>query len=82
MAEPPKSTIKKGTGGDYAKCMSSKLFLISDWNNVQIASYCDACDISFSESVNDCINHIRLLEKTRYASSKGLAENSSEVHGN
>lgn len=81
LIELPKSAKKKGTGGDCTKGASSKPLLISDWTNIQIASYCSACDISFSKSVNKCINHICMLE-TRSTSSKGMTETSSEVRGN
>lgn len=64
-------------GGDNSKGTSSKLLLISDWTNAQIVSYCDVCGIAFSEFVNDCISHIRMLERTRSASSKGPAETSA-----
>lgn len=58
---------------------SSKQLLIGDWSNVQIASYCDACSIHFVDSATDCINHIRMLEQSRFSYAKGVAETSSEV---
>lgn len=67
IAEPPKSTKKKGIRSDNGEGTTSKPHLITDLNNVQLANYCDACGISFTESANDCLNHIRKLELSRIA---------------
>lgn len=68
LAEPPKSTKKKIPQGESSEGTTSKLLLISDWTNAQLASYCDACGISFTDASNDCFNHIGLMEQTRVAS--------------
>lgn len=68
VAEPPKSTKKKMTPrGDTVEGTSNPL-LLSDWSNAQIAKYCDACGIVFTDSVSDSIAHIRMLEQLRSAS--------------
>lgn len=64
LVEIPKSAKKKRAGGDGDKGTNAKPLLIADWSDVQIVKYCDACGISFSNSVNDYINHIRNLEKS------------------
>lgn len=56
----------------------SNALLISNWSNAQIANYCDACCIFFSESVNDCLNHICILEKNRASSSRRALATSLE----
>lgn len=61
---PTKSSKKKVPQGDSAKVATSKPILIFDWTNTQLASYCDACGISFTDSMNECFNHIRLLEQS------------------
>lgn len=82
LTEPPKSTKKKGTGGEKDKSNYSKPLFISEWSNVQIAKYCDTCGISFSESVNDCVNHIRSLEKSHSMTGKGPVVTPSGGCGN
>lgn len=62
--------------------MASKPLLIADWTDIQIEKYCDACGISFTDSVNDCIKHIRMLESSQIACSKGTTSTSLEVRGN
>lgn len=60
----------------------SKPLLISDFSNVQIASYCNACGIAFVDSakhVDDYIAHIHMLEKFWVAYSKGQVESPREV---
>lgn len=79
VAEPPKSTKKKGTPrGDTAED-TSKPFLLSDWSHAQIANYCEVCGIVFDDSVSDSIAHIRMLEKLRSASVRRPAETFIEV---
>lgn len=82
LTEPPKLTKKKGTVTEEVQGTSSKPLLISDWSNVQIASYCNACGISFTESVDACVNHIRSLELSRSMISKGLVATPSGGCGN
>lgn len=62
VAEPPRSTKKKGTSGESSKGTHVKPLLISDWSDAQIIQYCNDCGIDFSGNVNDCIMHIRSLE--------------------
>lgn len=76
----PKSSKEKVLRGDVLEGTSLKPLLILDWSNVQITNYCGAYGVDFTMSVNDCIDHMRLLESSR--SYRGMAETSSEVHGN
>lgn len=62
--EPPKSTKKKVSKEEHLEGTSSKPLLISDWTDVQIASYCDLCGITFIDYVNEYINHIRMVEQS------------------
>lgn len=73
VAEPPRSTKKKAIRGDIGEGTSSKPCLISDWNDVQLVKFCDACGISFTHSENACLNHIRHLEQSHLAPSRDLA---------
>lgn len=81
-AEPPKLTKKKGAGAEGVRGTSSKPLLISDWTTKQIASYCDACGISFTNSMHDCINHIRYMELDRSGTHLVQEESSSEDRRN
>lgn len=68
VAELPKSTKKKVTPrGDTAEG-TSKPLLLSDWSNAQIAKYCEACGIVFTDPLSDSIAHIRMLEQLRSTS--------------
>lgn len=82
LAEVPKSAKIKAVGGKGAKGTSSKPLLIFYWSNVQIANYCDACGISFSDHVIDCVNHIHSLELLKAVNLTGVAVSSSEGRGN
>lgn len=82
MIELPKSTKKEGAMAEGSKGTSFKPLLITDWSNLQIASYCDTCGISFTDPVDDCVNYIRSLELSRTLTNKGLAEASSGGCGN
>lgn len=64
---------KKVVWGDMLEGTSSKPLLISNWSNVQILSYCNACCITFVNSnshVNDCVMHILLLDKLKVTLSR------------
>lgn len=77
--EPPKSSKKKAAvRGDTAEGISKPL-LLSDWYDVQIEKYCEACGIVFVDSVSDSIAHIRMLEQLSSASVQRPAETSVEV---
>lgn len=79
--EVPKSAKKKGVDGDSDKGALTKPLFIADWSNAQIVKYCDACGIFFSDSVNDCINHVRNLEKLHASGPLGIVPSSSEGRG-
>lgn len=64
IAEPPKSAKKRAPHDTAEEGTASKPLLISDWSNAQLACYCDVCGISFTESVSECLQHIRSLEQS------------------
>lgn len=64
---------------DSSKGTHAKPFLISDWLNGQIVKHCNACGINFTDDVNACINHVRILDKTRAASVMDTVAISTEV---
>ncbi|KAH7689328.1 Zinc finger CCHC-type protein [Dioscorea alata] len=79
IPEPPRSAKKKDTRDELREGTSSNPLLINDWTIAQLASYCSACGIDFSTADDHkiaCLEHIRMLEKTRSAPSKGSAETS------
>lgn len=52
-------------------------FLISEWSNVQLDNYCNACGIDLVETHSHkvaCFEHIRLLESNCAAHFKGPVE--------
>lgn len=73
ITEPPRSTKKKVMKGDDREGTSSKPCLISDWNNVQLANYYNACGISFTNAESACLNHLRQLKLSRLAPSRESA---------
>lgn len=77
--EPLRSTKKKIARGESSEGTSSTPLLLSDWSDVQLAAYCDACGIKFIDPASDCLNHIRMLEQSRSAPCQGTAVTSSEV---
>lgn len=79
-ADPPKSAKKKVSSGVTLEGTSHKPLHISDWSNEQLANYCGACGVEFSDPVNVCFDHIRLLERSRAV--RDVAESSEEVRGN
>lgn len=79
LAEPPKSAKKNVLKGDILEDTATKPLLISNWSDVKISSYCNACGINFAESTYVFITHIRILEKTHITPSRSLAATFSEV---
>lgn len=77
LAEPSKSTRKKT--GEGVKGAKAKPLLISEWFDEQVFRYCEACGISFVDSMRECINQIRSLEETRSRAQMDQAEPSMEA---
>lgn len=78
VAEPPRLVKKKVSRGDPGKGTTLKSLLLSNWSDAQIARYCDACGISFTDSASECFNHLRLLEQSQMPLSRESLATSSE----
>lgn len=88
-AEPPRSTKKKVLRDEPSEGTPSMPLLISDWSKVQFAKYCNACGISFDDSVSNldaCYDFIRNIEMSSSfacdVSNLERAETSSKVRSN
>lgn len=76
VAEPHRSTKKKSSYGDLVEGTSSKPLLLSDWSNVQLLEYCNACGVDFVNSdkhADECISYLRMRESERVTPFKGSA---------
>lgn len=79
VPEPPRSSKKKVLHDEPTEGTSNKPFLLSNWSNIQLASYCNACAIVFTDSQIHCLNNLRLLESKRATPMLRQAETSDEV---
>lgn len=82
VAEPPRSTKKKVMSEDSSEGTLSKPLSISDWSNVQLASYCNACGINFVDPVchfEACVDYICKVENKRSLACVGSTSEQTET---
>lgn len=67
MPQPPRLVKKKGTTNTTPEGTTPNPLLFSDWNDLQLINYCNACGISFDslQHRDNVLSHLRMLESIR-----------------